>query len=189
MTTNEHVKSHNEIEAEGASTTAAAVANAFLDIQKEDNSKYPPIDQMKLQKLVFYAHAWWLALKGTPLFGDDVEAWPWGPVIRDVYNEFSIFGRNPIEGKRAVSCQLDNSSNKLKFVWIEPQSPNNEIMDFLREVWESHKKFTGIQLSNATHALGEPWTIIKEKYGSLDSKPRIPNTLIQNIFKNKLETS
>ena len=40
-----------------APTTAAAVANAFLDIQSEDAGKFPPIDQMKLYKLVYYAQA------------------------------------------------------------------------------------------------------------------------------------
>ncbi len=40
-----------------APTSAAAVANAFLDIQESDHTQFPPIDQMKLQKLVYYAHA------------------------------------------------------------------------------------------------------------------------------------
>lgn len=189
MTQTVHVSSHNGIEAEGAPTTAAAVANAFLDIQKKDKSRFPYIDQMKLQKLVFYAHAWWLALKGQPLFGDDVEAWPWGPVIRDIYNDFSCFGRHPIDGKRAVCCQQYHSGDEIKYKLTEPEPPNNEVMTFLKQVWEKHKKYTGIQLSNATHAPGEPWTIIKENYNTLDSKPRIPNTLIQQVFKNKISAS
>ncbi len=56
-----------------APTCAAAVANAFLDIQSADNGQFPPIDQMKLQKLVYYANAWWLAQHPDALFDDDVD--------------------------------------------------------------------------------------------------------------------
>ena len=40
-----------------APATAGAVANAFLDIQTDDHGVFPRIDQMKLYKLVYYAHA------------------------------------------------------------------------------------------------------------------------------------
>lgn len=176
-----------DITAEGARTTAAAVANAFLDIQANDNSQFPLIDQMKLQKLIFYAHAWWLAYTGKPLFGDDIEAWPWGPVVGDVYGNFREFGRNPIQGKKAhVLVRTDNGPfGKFQI----PEPPDEEVMAFLKNVWETHKGMSGVQLSNATHAQGEPWTIVKEGYGSLDSKPRIPNTLIRDVFRNKLKNT
>jgi uncharacterized phage-associated protein len=170
--------------AEGARTTAAAVANAFLDIQAGDNSQYPRIDQMKLQKLVFYAHAWWLAHTGTPLFGDDVEAWPWGPVVGDVYGNFKEFGRNPIQGKKARVLVRRGNGPFMKFEIPEP--PDEQVLSFLRNVWDAHKGMTGVQLSNATHASGEPWAIVKESYGVLDSKPRISNTLIRDVFRSKL---
>ncbi|PYE88051.1 Panacea domain-containing protein [Phyllobacterium leguminum] len=177
-----------DIAAEGARTTAAAVANAFLDIQASDNSNFPLIDQMKLQKLVFYAHAWWLAHTGSPLFGDDVEAWPWGPVVGDVYGSFKEFGREPIRGKKArILVKTGDGPFNVRFEIPEP--PDNDVLAFLRNVWETHKGMTGIQLSNSTHAPGEPWTIVKENYGSLDAKPRIPNTLIRDVFRNKLRAA
>jgi hypothetical protein len=43
-----------------------AVPNAFLDIEDQDASVFPPIDQMKIQKLLFYAHAWFLAHVTAP---------------------------------------------------------------------------------------------------------------------------
>lgn len=49
-------------------TTAAAVANSFLNIQAEDHSDFPRIDQMKLYKLVYYAHAWRLVQRDQNLF-------------------------------------------------------------------------------------------------------------------------
>ena len=174
-----------EINTSSAPTCAAAVANAFLDIQEADDRRFPLIDQMKIQKLVYYAHAWWMAFHDTELFSDDIEAWPWGPIVRNLYGNFQEFGREPITGKKATEL-IKTGDGILDFQFRVPEQPTEDIMKFLGDVWESHRHLTGIQLSNATHAPGEPWTIVKERYGTLDEKPRIPNSLIRDVFKTKL---
>ncbi len=40
---------------------------------------------MKLQKLVYYSHAWSLVWDECPLFPEPIEAWASGPVVRDLY--------------------------------------------------------------------------------------------------------
>lgn len=40
---------------------------------------------MKLQKLVYYAQAWSLAWDGSPLFGEELQAWKYGPVSPRLY--------------------------------------------------------------------------------------------------------
>ena len=77
----------------------------------------------------------------------------------------------------------------LDFTFKEPRPTDEKVRQFIASVWESHKKFSGVQLSNATHAPGEPWTIIKDKYGTLDAKPRIPNEVIRDVFKAKLNAA
>jgi uncharacterized phage-associated protein len=171
-----------------APTSSAAVANAFLTIQDADNSTFPPIDPMKIQKLVFYAHAWWLAIKDEPLFDEEVYAWPWGPVIPSIYGDFKDFGKNPITGKFATEIVRVGESFS-DFRIKTPAPPTGEVMEFLRSVWESHKQFSGTQLSNSTHAQGEPWTIVKAQYGDLNIKPVIPNELIKSVFKGKLPSN
>lgn len=42
---------------------------------------------MKLQKLVYYSQAWSLVWDDQPLFGERVEAWANGPVVRELYDE------------------------------------------------------------------------------------------------------
>ncbi|MES1173555.1 MAG: type II toxin-antitoxin system antitoxin SocA domain-containing protein, partial [Myxococcales bacterium] len=39
-----------------------------------------PLSALKLQKLVYYAQAWYLAFAGVPLFHGTFEAWVHGPV-------------------------------------------------------------------------------------------------------------
>ena len=169
-----------------APVSAASVANAFLDIETQDSGQFPLIDQMKLQKLLYYAHAWWLASTGHALFDDDVEAWPWGPVIRDVYLEFKDFGRKPIGDKRATEL-VKVGEGHLDYKIVRPATVPDYVMNHLRNVWDTHKSMSGVQLSNATHALGEPWTIVRDQYGNLDGKPRIPNDLIRDVFRSKLD--
>lgn len=50
------------------------------------------ITPLKLQKLIYYAQAWFLALEGRPLFRDRIEAWAHGPVCRTVYERYRDYG-------------------------------------------------------------------------------------------------
>ena len=65
---------------------------------------------------------------------------------------------------------------------------NAETAAFLKSVWDTMKNYTGIQLSNSTHAPGEPWTIVNETLGT-SGKPTISNGIIKNVFKKKLEAT
>lgn len=172
---------------------AAAVANAFLDLQDRDPSSFPPIDQMKLQKLLYYAYAWWLGSAeeddDSELFREDIEAWAWGPVVRDIYLQFNDFGREPISGRRATTLVRTGDSWTSSRLII-PDPLTDEMQEFVEGMWDAYKSYTGVQLSNSTHALGEPWTILRSKYASLDdTKPRIPNELIRDVFKAKIDSS
>ncbi len=164
---------------ETAPSTAMAVANWFL-AKSWSESNLPPCDQMKLYKLVYYAHAWYLAnFDGRPLFEEDIEAWPHGPVVRDLYIEFKDFGRKPIN---ELGTRLEERDGE--FVRITPEH-DGSLDDFLCAVWDNYKTFRGVRLSNATHAKGEPWEIVSRHYDLAD-KPTIPNELIEKVFKEKI---
>ena len=45
-----------------------------------------PLSAMKLQKLVYYSQAWSLVWDDRPLFGERIEAWANGPVVRELYD-------------------------------------------------------------------------------------------------------
>ncbi len=164
-------------------TTAIAAANQFLKFAQAE--PHYSFDQMKLQKLLFYAHAWHLAYEKGPLFENDFEAWPWGPVLRDVY----------IQTKDAGRGRLCNFLTELK--WDSSSGPatiapdgvaDDATRDFLKSVWDTMKAYSGVQLSNSTHAPGEPWTIVAEAVGT-GGKPMISNGLIKKVFKQKLEAA
>jgi uncharacterized phage-associated protein len=56
-----------------------------LDVGQYVYQRMGWIDAWRLQKLVFFSHAWSLAWDGRGLFDTQVEAWPDGPVERDLY--------------------------------------------------------------------------------------------------------
>jgi len=52
-----------------------------------------PVDNLKLQKLLYYSQAVHLVLHNkAPLFSDEIEAWDYGPVIPPVYREYKPYG-------------------------------------------------------------------------------------------------
>lgn len=167
--------------------SAAAIANEFLELAESDTDT-TQISPMKLQKLIYYAHAWHLAIKDKPLIEENIEAWSWGPVVRSIYLDFKKFGRHPIENDRATHLRMEGDDpNNMELVEETPSLEDEEKKKFVDLIWRVHKKYTGVQLSNSTHGKGEPWTIIKEKYGDLEDEPIIPNDLIRAVFKAKMK--
>ena len=72
--------------------SAMAIANYFLKSYEEKG--IPPL---KMQKLVYIAHGWHLALYKEPLVADEyAEAWEYGPVFPSLHHEFKYRGRLPI---------------------------------------------------------------------------------------------
>lgn len=92
------------------------------------------IGNLKLQKMLYILQAYFLVNKGidNPLFLEDIEAWPYGPVVREVYNAFKCDRLNHIEN----ICEEDKKSI-------------DSIYDYLN-------KFTATQLVNLTHSYS-PW--------------------------------
>jgi uncharacterized phage-associated protein len=123
-----------------------AVANFFLKAAEEDGVGLSP---MKLQKLVYYAHGWHAGATGEPLINEAVEAWPYGPVIPSLYHEFKKFGAGKIKG---LATDFDGTD----FTSVPPPT-DDRIVRFLRSIWKNYGQFTGIRLSEMTHASDSPW--------------------------------
>lgn len=50
------------------------------------------ISNLKLQKLLYFIQAEFLVSKNKPCFLDKIEAWDFGPVVPEVYQEYKIYG-------------------------------------------------------------------------------------------------
>lgn len=125
-----------------------SVANYFLELA---NAQGLHISPMKLQKLVYYAHGWYAGYTGKPLINEAVEAWQYGPVIPSLYHEFKQFGSGNISCKAIEYDALG----------VRPAAPPSdpEIRTFLQNVFASYGQYSGIKLSEMTHATGTPWHV------------------------------
>lgn len=74
--------------------TAQEIATYLIWLAHEHGSF---ISNLKLQKLLYYAQAWHLAVFERPLFVDQLEAWVHGPVVPSVYRRFRAYGFRNID--------------------------------------------------------------------------------------------
>lgn len=166
---------------------AKAVANYFLSLAETRGQQ---LDALKLQKLVYFAHGWHLAIKDQPLIDEQVEAWSFGPVIRSLYREFRNDGNRPIRSRAMdIDMMKDVETGEIYDRVIEP-SVNDGSGDaeftrsLLNRVWEVYGEYTGIQLSNMTHEPNSPWyKVFYETYGGHPPKGTdIPAEMIRDYF-------
>jgi uncharacterized phage-associated protein len=135
------------------------------------------LDHMKLQKLAYIAHGWHLAITGQPLFFNRVEAWKYGPVIPDLYQEFRESGAAGID-HFARRPTVDGGSEE----WtLDGEEESKRVID---GVWNSYKQFSGVQLSSMTHQKGTPWALARTKATGNRSGPVIDP---ESIRKHYLE--
>jgi uncharacterized phage-associated protein len=153
-----------------------AVANFFIQTAKNHGK---PVTHMKLQKMLYFAHGWYLAMFDQPLLDEQVEAWKYGPVIPSVYHEFKACGGDPI--KHCATTMILNSDGH-GFSFREPElEAEQEELDVLNEVWDAYGGFTGIQLSDMTHRDNTPWHKVWFKQQGIKGTD-IPQDLIQQYF-------
>ena len=161
--------------------SALAIANHFLELAEDEGKSLTP---MKLQKLVFLAHGWYLGVTGLPLIGERVEAWKWGPVIRELYYETRKFKGEPIIGKiERISWENPWDGGDIYKI---PES-ENEVRDFIRMIWETHKDYSAITLSNWLHRKGSPWDRVWND-GSKVLPKWIPDEMIRKYYKDLVDT-
>lgn len=118
------------------------------------------ISNMKLQKLLYYAQGFHLAIYNRPLFAERIERWMHGPVVPDVYHVYKQYVSEPIP------------------VPDEIPEFDQETSGFLDEVYDVFGQYTAYALRNMTHS-EPPWVDAKD--GGI-----IPHAAMKAYFKTRL---
>jgi uncharacterized phage-associated protein len=157
------------------SVSAAKIANFFLTMGDRESV---PITPLKLQKLVYFAHGWYLGLTGESLLAEPVQAWKYGPVVPTLYHEFKEFGNNPIKRRTHDFQPTDLSLPEMLAA-----------KGLLERVWAVYSKYTAVQLSALSHETNGPWhqTVALMQDGNIQSAP-IPTELIRAHFARQGNT-
>ena len=103
----------------------------------DDDSEF--LTPLRLQKLLYYAQGWSLALRDRPLFKEPIEAWVWGPVVDDVFQAYKKLGRSGIEPDPNDEYELSQEDQEL-----------------LDRIWDTYSEHSAISLSRMTHS-EPPW--------------------------------
>src|SRR5260370_30191125 len=118
------------------------------------------IDHMKLQKLVYYAHGWWLAYRSPEqLLNEKPEVWRHGPVFSSMYHALKGFGNGPI-----TLPQPDLPLRPPPDIDEDDETVSN-LMDW---IWVRYGGYSAIQLSNMTHERGTPCQQMAHTHGNRD---------------------
>ena len=161
--------------------SAKAIANYFLDKGDEDGILMSP---MKVIKLVYLAHGWYLAFTEKPLIEDYVEAWTYGPVIPSLYHEFKMWGSFPINGRAKERRGLKKVEATIE---DKPENRSFPTIPFLDRIWTVYKKYTALELSALTHVEGTPWftTMYESSYNGKGAT--IDDSRIRDYYVKRLE--
>ena len=136
------------------------VANYFLTLQDDDAGDL--ISNLKLQKLLYYAQGFHLALCNKRLFDEDILAWAHGPVVRSIYNKYKVHKDQAIP--KPSKFNQDALSKKER--------------DLLNEVYKVFGQFSAWKLRNMTHA-EPPWR-------NTEQNDIIPESDLTAYFKTQL---
>lgn len=116
------------------------VAKYFLAQSCEDAGDL--ISNLKLQKLVYYAQGFSLALHDEPLFQEPIEAWMHGPVVPALYRAYRDYGSNAIPAPANFDASIFSHKEK----------------QLLEEVYDVYGQYSAWKLRQLTHSEA-PWQV------------------------------
>ena len=161
--------------------SAGAIANYLLD--KADKCDIT-ISPMKVIKLAYLSHGWYLAYTKDSMVNEYVEAWDWGPVFPSLYHEFKKFKKFPIDDRAREWKGISLVESTIHGVSENPTFPT---VPFLDKVWEVYGNWTALELSELTHRVGSPWHTVRFSPTYKGRRDIIDDDLIYEYYRKKLD--
>lgn len=126
---------------------ATTIAYAFVQKGIEENK---PVTQMKLQKLLYFAEGVHYARGYGSLIIDTIEAWKYGPVIPAVYQDYKLYGSEPIADTSFLALMNPSVMDEVLFI-------DDRAKETINITWDLLKDADALRLSAWTHNPGSPW--------------------------------
>ena len=114
--------------------SASVIAYAFVQKGIEEGTF---VTQMKLQKMVYFAHGYHLARYNEPLIREEFEAWKFGPVVPSIYQSYKLYGSDMIIDTGLIAKPV-NDGNK-------PEDFPPSVLEAIDYTWQVTKKTNGQQ--------------------------------------------
>lgn len=137
---------------------AKEISNMFLSLA--DPEVGDNVSNLKLQKLLYYAQGFHLAMHGEALFDEDIVAWEHGPVVIDIYHLYKEYGAGAIPMPEGFNDECLTAQQK----------------ELIKEVWDVYGQFSAWKLRNMTHS-ERPWI-------ETDKNDVISHEIMKDYFKD-----
>jgi uncharacterized phage-associated protein len=117
------------------------------------------LTNLKLQKLLYYSQAWYLALYDVPIFDEEFEAWIHGPVLPSQYRRFRHYEWRQIDENvrkpDALPSKLTRHLNEITRIFGVETAAALEIMTHKETPWiRARRNMPNREPSNAIISKG-----------------------------------
>lgn len=150
-----------------------SIANLLLDMA---DTRGVALTNLSINKILYFLHAWYLAKFDAPLLDSKIEAWDYGPVIREVYSEFKKYGPGPILDR----AQRFDIAQLKKVAAYDDVSTGD--FSFIESQFEKYSAYTAGRLVSISHEKGGPWDKVYNESGRVNPGMEISDDLIREYF-------
>ena len=98
------------------------------------------LSNLKLQKLCYYVQGIAVAVRDVPMFSEQIEAWQHGPVVPEIYREYSNRGSSDIPPPKEFDSLIFSKAD----------------ISLINDVYDHYAQFSAWKLRNMTHE-ESPW--------------------------------
>jgi uncharacterized phage-associated protein len=112
--------------------------------------RYMVTTPLHIVKLVYLCHGWMLGIRRRPLINETPTVGQFGPVVRSIYDEYKVYGSDPIPVSKAVEHSTDLTEDQ------------NAVVNFVHGLYGD---FMDTELSAMTHEAGTPWSEANDAKG------------------------
>lgn len=146
--------------------SARMAAKSMISMAEETGLR---LTNLKIQKLLYFAHGLMLARHNESLVQETFQAWKYGPVLENLYHALKIFGPS----------EILHESIFIKH-WEEIPKENTKAYKAIKDVLDQLGGLSGGRLIEISHHEAGPWHSV---YHASETNIQIENSLIKEYFE------
>lgn len=141
---------------EGAAYDVHDVASATIRVALAEGH---PISNLQLQKILYLCQLAYVRDRARLLFGEDIVAWQYGPVVKEAYHEYSYRGASSL--KKAHMTKRDWRKDAA----VPVEELDDDAMSVIKSVVKAWCERPMWDLVGETHKKGGPWDMVYNPEG------------------------
>jgi uncharacterized phage-associated protein len=147
----------------------APITNHLLHAAYRDKND-ADLTPLRVQKLLYFVHGWYMAITGTSLFTEPFVRGKYGPKLLSLDVDLAQYAGVPVAD---YIKEWDAEQNKMVPFFVKPEAVP-QFAEVLERVWKEYSRYSTAQLSTMSHGPDSAWARTPD--GS------ISNTLIVDEF-------